>query len=133
MTDDERAIRNLVDTWTAATRAGDLSTVLSLMTDDVIFMAPGRPPLGKAAFAAASEGMKNIRIEGRSEIQEIQIFGDCAYLRNHIRMTVTPSDGGASVCRSGYTLTILRKERDGRWRLSRDANLVTTEQDPAPG
>ena len=24
-----------------------------------------------------------------------------------------------------YTLTILRKEADGRWRLARDANLVT--------
>jgi uncharacterized protein (TIGR02246 family) len=44
MTDDEQAIRNLVDTWIAATGAGDLSTVLSLMTDDVVFMVPGRPP-----------------------------------------------------------------------------------------
>jgi ketosteroid isomerase-like protein len=35
---------------------------------------------------------------------------------------------GAPVRRSGYTLTILRKERDGRWRLARDANLLTAEQ-----
>jgi uncharacterized protein (TIGR02246 family) len=130
MTDDERAIRDLVDRWIGGTRAGDLSTVLSLMTDDVIFMVPGRPPFGKAAFAAASEGMKNIRIDGRSEIHEIQIFGDFAFLRNHVRMTATPLDGGAPVSRSGYTLTILRKEGDGQWRLSRDANLLTTE--PAP-
>jgi ketosteroid isomerase-like protein len=27
--------------------------------------------------------------------------------------------------RSGYALTILRKQSDGRWRLTRDANLVT--------
>jgi ketosteroid isomerase-like protein len=26
--------------------------------------------------------------------------------------------------RAGYTLTILRKEADGRWVLARDANLV---------
>jgi len=127
MTDDEHAIRNLVDTWLAASKAGDLPTVLSLMTDDVIFMVPGTQPFGKEAFAAASEGMKNVRIEGRSDIQEIKIFGDWAYLRNYIEMTVTPSDGTV-VRRSGYTLTILRKGQDGRWRLARDANLLTTEQ-----
>ena len=29
--------------------------------------------------------------------------------------------------RSGYTLTLLRKEPDGRWVLFRDANLLTPE------
>jgi ketosteroid isomerase-like protein len=42
-------------------------------------------------------------------------------------MTVTPPDS-APVQRSGYTLTILRKEPDGRWRLIRDANLLTTQK-----
>ncbi len=128
MTDDERAIRELVDTRLAASKAGDIPTVLSLMTDDVIFMVPGRKPFGKEAFAAASEGMKNLRIEGSSDIQEIQIIGDWAYLRNYIEMTVSPPDGAKPVRRSGYTLTILRKERDGRWRLARDANLLAAEQ-----
>jgi uncharacterized protein (TIGR02246 family) len=76
MTDDERAIRKLVDTWLAASKAGDLATVLSLMTDDVIFMVPGRKPFGKDAFAAAFEGMRNLRIEGTSDINEIQLLGD---------------------------------------------------------
>jgi uncharacterized protein (TIGR02246 family) len=78
MTDDERAIRSLVETWMAASKTGDLATVLSLMTDDVIFMVPGQKPFGKEAFAAASESMKNVRRDGRSEIQEIQVLGDCA-------------------------------------------------------
>jgi ketosteroid isomerase-like protein len=30
--------------------------------------------------------------------------------------------------RSGYALTILRKEPDGRWRLARDSNLLTEEK-----
>jgi len=96
-------------------------------------MVPGRKPFGKEAFAAASEGMKNVRIEGSSDIQEIQVFGDWAYLRNYIEMTMSPP-GATPVRRSGYTLTILRKERDGRWRLARDANLLTAEQHPpSPG
>ncbi len=124
MTDDERAIRNLVETWMAASKAGDLPTVLSLMADDVVFMVPGRDPFGKAEFAAASEGLSNVRIEGSNDIQEIQVVGDWAYLRNCLEVTMTP-DGGSPVRRSGYTLTILRKKPNGKWVLARDANLMT--------
>src|SRR5438270_5971493 len=120
--DDETAIRNLVDTWMGASKAGDIATVLSLMTNDVVFMVPGREPFGKQAFAAASDAMKNMRMEGTSEIRELRVLGDWAYVRNYIEMAITPA-GGEPARRSGYTLTILRKE-SGRWRLARDANLL---------
>jgi uncharacterized protein (TIGR02246 family) len=120
--DDEAAIRNLVDAWMAASKAGDIATVLSLMTDDVVFMVPGREPFGKEAFAAASEAMKNVRMEGKSDIRELRVLGDWAYIRNYVEMTVTP-ESGEPVKLSGYTLTILRKEL-GQWRLARDANLI---------
>jgi len=130
MTDDERAIRSLIDTWMEASKAGDLKTVLSLMTDDVVFLVPGKEPFGKAEFAATSEGMKNVGVEGQSEIKELKVLGDWAYMRNHLRITVTPPNG-QPMRRSGYTLTIVRKEPDGRWRLARDANLLTAES-PSP-
>src|SRR5947209_2082720 len=121
--DDETAIRNLVDTWMAASKAGDTATVLSLMTDDVVFMVPGREPFGREAFAAASGAMKNVRMEGKSEIRELRVLSDWAYIRTYIEMTITP-EGAEPVMRSGWTLTILRKE-SGQWRLARDANLVS--------
>ena len=130
MTDDERAIRSLIDTWMEASKAGDLKTVLSLTTDDVVFMVPSKEPFGKAEFAATSEGMKNVRVEGQSEIKELKVLGDWAYMRNQLRITVTPPNG-QPMRRSGYTLTIVRKEPDGRWRLARDANLLTAES-PSP-
>jgi uncharacterized protein (TIGR02246 family) len=120
---DERAIRELIDTWMRASRAGDTATVLSLMTDDVVFMVPGREPFGKEAFASSSESMKNVTIDGHASIVELQVLGDWAYLRNHLDLTMTPA-GGTPVHRTGYTLTLLRKE-GGRWRLCRDANLVS--------
>ena len=124
MTDDERAIRSVIDTWMSATRTGDVHTVLSLMADDVIFMVPGQKPFGKETFASTSEKMKNVRFDGRHEIQELRILGDWAYLRNYLEMTITQT-GESPVHRSGYTLSIFRKQSDGRWVLSRDANLVT--------
>jgi ketosteroid isomerase-like protein len=38
---------------------------------------------------------------------------------------MTPPDGGTPVRRSGYTLSVLRKNADGQWVLARDANLLT--------
>ncbi|MBN8954731.1 MULTISPECIES: SgcJ/EcaC family oxidoreductase [unclassified Rhizobium] len=124
MTEDEKAIRDVVESWTAASKEGDTTTVLELMTDDVVFMVPGREPFGKEAFAAASKGMDGMKMEGASEIVELQVLGDWAYIRNHIDITVTPP-GGDAVHRSGYTLTLLRKEADGQWRLARDAHLLS--------
>ena len=71
--------------------------------------------------------MKDVRVEGKSEICELRVIGDWAYLRNHIALTMTPP-GGEPVRRSGYTLTILRRDPDGRWRLVRDANLLAPER-----
>ena len=126
MTADERAIRELVMKWMVASEAGDLDTVLGLMTDDVVFMVPGRAPFGKKEFADAGRKMKDMRMQGTTDIKEIEVLGDWAWVRNHITVTMTPP-GGAPVRRSGYTLTILKKQPDGRWLLARDANLLTND------
>ncbi|WP_434722163.1 YybH family protein [Mesorhizobium sp. RIZ17] len=123
MTEDEAAIRQVVETWMTASRKGDLETVLGLMTEDVVFMVPGKEPFGKEAFAAASRGMGETKIDGVSDIVELNVHGDWAYIRNRIEMAATPP-GGEPVRRSGYTLTLLKKEADGRWRVARDANLL---------
>ena len=124
MEQDERAIRELVKKWLAATKAGDLAAVLELMDDDVLFLVPGREPFGKQTFIAGSQAMKGVHIDGTSEIQELKVLGEWAYLRNHLHIAVTPPNG-QTTRRSGYTLTILRRNEAGRWVLARDANLVT--------
>ena len=126
MTDDERAIREVIEAWMQASRAGDTATVLSLMTEDAVFMVPGREPFGREAFEAASNAMPGARLEGSSEIVELQVRGDWAFSRNRIDLVVTPPSG-EPVRRAGYTLTLYRKDADGRWRLMRDANLLTAE------
>jgi uncharacterized protein (TIGR02246 family) len=78
MTDDERAIRDLVATWMFASKTGDTETVLSLIADDAVFMVVGQEPFGKEAFRSASQGNKDVRIEGTSDIREIEVLGDWA-------------------------------------------------------
>ena len=121
---DERAIRELVDNWLAATKTGELETVLDLMADDVIFMVPGEEPFGKETFAANSKSMQDHKVEGTSDIQEIKVMGDWAWMRNHLQIKITQPDGNV-MKKAGYVLSILRKEQDGHWVLARDANLLT--------
>ena len=124
MSDDEQAIRQVVQSWMDATRRGDIETVLELMTEDVLFITPGREPFGKQEFREQSAGLAGVKFDGRAEIRELQVIGDQAWIRNHIELTMTPTEGEPTR-RSGYTLTILRKDADGRWRVFRDANLVS--------
>ena len=125
--EDERQIRKLIESWIAASNARDLPALMDMMTDDVVFMTPGRAPFGKAEFAADVGRMKSVAIDAGVEVQEIEVFGPRAYIRNHIRVELT-SPGQAPKRVSGYAMSVLRKEADGRWRIARDANLVMPEQ-----
>lgn len=126
MEQDQQAIRNLIETWLRATREGDVDTVLSLMTEDVIFLVPGQPPMqGRTAFADALRAVlgKN-SIESVSEIDEIEVLGDVAWCRTRLDVTVRSKHGATPMLRRGHTLSILRRCDDGQWRLARDANMV---------
>jgi len=124
MSDDEQAIRQLVQDWMDFTRRGEFDRVLNLMTDDALFLTPGQKPFGKIEFGEHSESSRGVRIEGSNEIQELYVSGKWAWMRSAITITATPPEG-EPVRRSGYTLTVLRKGDDGHWRLFRDANLMS--------
>jgi len=123
---DEEEIRELVSTWIRATKSGDIDTVLSLMSDDIVFLMPGQPVMRKAGFAAAARaqgGNKAATFDGTSEIQEIRVLGDWAFMWTKLTVVATPPGGGPLITRSGHTLSILRKH-NGRWVLARDANML---------
>ena len=130
---DEQRIRNLVKTWMEATQKGDTEKVLSLMTDDVVFLVAGQKPFGKESFAKASQQMKvgekdGFQFEGTNEVEEVKVLGDWAFARSKLKVRMTPSNGGEVIQRSGYTLTIFQKGENGEWQLARDANLLTVDK-----
>jgi uncharacterized protein (TIGR02246 family) len=111
-----------------ATKAGDIETVLSLMAEDVVFLMPGRPPMiGKSAFAPAAKAQSDQeapQFDGTSEIQEIQVLGEWAFMWIRLSVVVTPPGGAPPMTRAGHTLSILKKQ-DGKWVLARDANMLS--------
>jgi len=128
MQNDEQEIRDLVSTWMAATKAGEVEKVLSLMSDDVVFLMPGQPVMRKSGFAAAARaqaGKDAPKFEGTSEIQEIKILGDWAFMWTKLRVVVTVPGSPHSMTRAGHTLSILKKE-NGKWMLARDANMLAS-------
>ena len=123
MTSDERSIRDLIATWLSASAAGDNETVLSLMSDDVVFLVAGRS-FGKDEFSAGQNALATHRIETSSDVREVVVSGGLAYARTDLTVTMTPVAGGPSVRRSGPTLSIFRRDTEGQWVLTRDANLL---------
>jgi uncharacterized protein (TIGR02246 family) len=127
MHNDEQEIRQLVAMWMSATKSGDVKAILEVMTDDVVFLVAGQPPMiGKSAFAAATQAQVShgpTQFAGTSDIEEIKVFGDWAFMRTKLTVTVTPP-GGEPITRAGHTLSILRKQ-NGKWLLARDANLLS--------
>ena len=132
MQSDEEQIRQVVATWMQATKAGDVDTVMSLMTDDAVFLVIGRPPMRKSDFEAAARAQAaqgGPRFDGDSDIQEIKVAGDWAFMWTKLRVVATPQDGSPPVERAGHTLTVLQRQQD-RWLLARDANLLAPVQKP---
>src|SRR2546427_9897511 len=90
----ERAIREVHTTWIDAVNAGDLVRLLTLMTDDVVFLNPGRPPFGRGGFPVSfSAAHQQSRIRCISELEEVVIVGDVAYTLCRDSFSVTPRAG----------------------------------------
>ncbi len=125
MQSDEQQIRELIAGWMAATQAKDIPRVLALMSEDVVFLTPGRPPMrGRQEFEAELKAMPaGLRFEGQSTVEEIRVSGDFAWCWTRLSVT-TSMPGSQAMRRSGNTLSVLQKQPDGRWLLIRDANLL---------
>jgi uncharacterized protein (TIGR02246 family) len=126
MNADERAIRSVIAEWHRATAAGDVDAVLRLMSEDVVFLAPGKPPLkGRGTFA---NGLRTLlgshRVDSTGDVQEVIVSDDLAYSWTALEVTITAQSGGKPHVRSGSALSIFRRQADGKWLLVRDANLL---------
>jgi uncharacterized protein (TIGR02246 family) len=120
-------IREVVTNWMRATEEGNLETELSLIAEDAVFLLPDQPPMrGREAFCRrpalgpwTSLHRKQARYSGDS----------CRWRRLLLESAFSDGDSAAgrpAQRRAGPTLSVFRKERDGRWILFRDANMLKT-------
>jgi uncharacterized protein (TIGR02246 family) len=126
---DETAIRKVVETWHRATADSDVATVLRLIAEDAIFLAPERPPMrGRTNFAhGLTEILKTHTVRSSGEIREVRVSGDLGYCWADLTVTATPLDGSSAKVQKGPALSIFRKESNGAWVLIRDANMLASD------
>lgn len=126
MESDEQAIREVHTTWIDAVNAGDLVRLLTLMTDDVVFLNPSQAPFGRDGFSGVfPTAHQQSRIRCISDLEEVVIVGEVAYTMCRDSVSVTPRAGGEATELAGHRITIYRKQPDGRWLLARDANTLS--------
>lgn len=125
MEPDERAIRELHATWITAVNSGDLLRLLTLMTDDAVFLNSGQAAFGRDGFSTNFvAAQQQARISCSSELEEVVVSRDMAYTRSRDAVAVTQRAGGAVAQFAGHRITIYRKQSDGRWRLARDVDTL---------
>jgi uncharacterized protein (TIGR02246 family) len=126
---DEKAIRALLSRWHRAMGAGDLAALLSMISEDAVFLAAERPPLrGRGAFAQQMIALtQSCTLESCAEIEEILVSDDLACCWATLTVTAAPLDGSTPSVRSGPVLSIFRKEAGEHWVLVRDANMLASD------
>ncbi len=117
---DEKAIREIWSTYSAARVAGDADTWLGLWDTEGKRMAPGAPA---AAFAEFSKGIPAKFAQSQPpsmsiDAEEVVIIGDWAFSSGNFKV-------GEKV--DGKFLTIFRRQDDGSWRIYRDAFNMNTQ------
>src|SRR4051812_12975208 len=130
MRSDEQEIRVVHSTWIDAVNAGDLVRLLTLVTDDVVFINPGQAPFGRQGFSSAFSDAKKrtqnqVRIDCSSELEEVVVVGEVAYTRSRDALSVIRRASGEEKQFTGYRITVYRKQPDGRWLLARDAHTLS--------
>lgn len=119
---DAEAIMMLLAEYDAAATAGNVDPVMALYADDAVSMPPDAPArTGKdeirAAFVAVLE---ENTIQLTSQVDEVRVSGDLAFLRVAYDETVTPKAVGEPTQLHGKWLVILERQPDGSWKWWRE-------------
>lgn len=117
---DRTSIAELLRKHDATLESGDTQGLFALMTDDYVEMGAGTPPLeGKdVARKSLDEFLaKNLMTAFKSDIRDIRISGDWAYVRADNAQLITQKSDGIAREIHGKQMLVLHREKDGSWKI----------------
>ena len=120
---DDAAAHRAHAAYVEAINSNDVECMLAVLTDDVVFMAPGSPVMvGKEALRPWLQGYVDwCETHWEKPVREFVVNGDWAYERYDWISTDTPRDGSPVVRDTGWGLLLYHRDPDGVWRVARDA------------
>ena len=121
---DREEIDAEVKRFAKAYESGDLATLMSIYTDDLIKSRNDSPCESKMQ---TEQRIARVFAEFNGKLkvdnQEIVVCGEMAYIRGAFEVEITPRGGGVSRWLRRRFLEIWRKE-NGHWRVSRTMDNV---------
>jgi len=115
MADDVAAIRGTIEPWTNACVRRDWDRLLSMCTDDVVFLPPNEPAVEGGGVRAWLDNFPTI-IAMSLDMERVEGAGQLACVRGWVKMTLEIS--GQQLAFDGKYIDVLRKQPDGMWRFA---------------
>jgi uncharacterized protein (TIGR02246 family) len=122
MQDDKEVIRQFTTQWIAAVNTKDIPKLLSMLTEDVVFLPPGFPALrGKRSVEAMYNAFfpQFKSVEQTVVMEEVEVDGDWAFSWGTEKFVLVPERGGPPVEMQSRGLSILRRQPGGSWKFAR--------------
>lgn len=123
---DVKRIQQTADRWSTAVAEADIGTLRELMTEDIVVIhGNGRMLVGRDAVAEdIVRSLADVRVVQSVKSEETVIAGDWAFDRSSTKTVITPRVGGESRQWDSRTITILRREHKGQWRVARAIGVI---------
>ena len=122
---DMEAINALHQRDMEASKKFDVDTLATLWSDDIVTLSQGEPPLigkdaNRASILRLREEIGDLQIaDFIMSFNEVKIAGDWAFEWGTYSGTVRPAAGGDAIRSTGQVMRVLRKEKDGSWKIAR--------------
>jgi ketosteroid isomerase-like protein len=120
---DNAAIEHVAHgAYVAAINSNDADTLMTVLTDDVVYQAPGGPEVvGKAAVREWIAGyLAAYRTKWEKTSLGFTVSGDWAFERYTYKSTDTDKKSGAVIADIGKGINVFRRGADGKWRVAID-------------
>lgn len=128
--DDESAIRALAEEWHAGWMKSDAQALVALYSDEPVLLPQNQPAIrGRETIRQLYESVfREFVVEGGGELLGLGVDGDLGYFWSTYALTATPREGGGkALADSGNSVFIVRRQRDGVWRIT---HLISNSDRP---
>jgi uncharacterized protein (TIGR02246 family) len=133
MTPNEQAVADVLAAYSAALNSSDTNDVMSLYTDDGVFMPPySQSAVGREAVRQAYDDVfAAIQLTVKFNVAEIvEMSPNWVFARTNSAGTTLTHATGKTSAEGNQELFIFRKDRDGKFRIARYSFSSTNPRVP---
>lgn len=109
------AVEKLIQPWNQAILDRNWDRLLSMCTEDIVFMPHGEPAVAGDTIRPWLEAFPTVMAISW-DVTACEASGDIAFVRGSVRQRLETDDGVHEV--DGKYCDLVRREDDGKWRFA---------------